>query len=81
MATKHAAYAVMRSRIRVNALAIGWMDTPGEDEVQKTVHGAGDDWLSTAEAQQPFGRLLKVDEVAFVGVGVLVALAITFFFH
>ncbi|CAJ1943551.1 unnamed protein product [Cylindrotheca closterium] len=64
VATKNVAYAVMRSRIKVNALCIGWMDTPGEDDVQKAVHGKSDGWLQEAEAQQPFGRLLKVQEVA-----------------
>ena len=38
VATKNAAYALMRSRIRVNALAIGWMNTPGEDVVQRQYH-------------------------------------------
>lgn len=64
VATKNIAYAVARSRIRVNALCIGWMDTPGEDAVQKSVHGRTDGWLQEAEAQQPFGRLLKTQEVA-----------------
>lgn len=62
--TKNVAYAVMRSRIRVNALAIGWMDTPGEDVIQRRFHSNGQDWLEAAEAEQPFGRLLKMDEVA-----------------
>lgn len=62
--TKNAAYALMRHRIRVNALNIGWMDTPGEDMVQRTVHGSAEDWLTAVEAKQPFGRLLKAEEVA-----------------
>ncbi|MCB9421703.1 MAG: SDR family oxidoreductase [Ardenticatenaceae bacterium] len=62
--TKNIAYAIMRHRIRINTLNIGWMDTPGEDVIQKKYHGAGDDWLEKAEAQQPFGRLLKPEEVA-----------------
>lgn len=62
--SKNAAYTVMRDRIRVNVLNIGWMDTPGEDTVQRTVHGSDKDWLEAAEASQPFGRLLKTDEVA-----------------
>jgi len=62
--TKNTAYALMRHRIRVNALNIGWMDTPGEDTVQRTVHGSDDDWLEGVEARQPFGRLLKAREVA-----------------
>lgn len=64
IATKNIAYSVMRSRIRVNALAIGWMDTPGEDVIQRRYHSDGQDWLEAAEAEQPFGRLLKMDEVA-----------------
>ncbi|MBI1879438.1 MAG: SDR family oxidoreductase [Chloroflexi bacterium] len=62
--TKNVAYSVMRHRIRVNALNIGWMDTPGEDIIQRKYHSGGQDWLAAAEAAQPFGRLLKPDEVA-----------------
>jgi len=61
---KNAAYAVMRRHIRINTLSLGWMDTPGEDEIQKRYHGAGAEWLAQAEARQPFGRLLKAEEVA-----------------
>jgi NAD(P)-dependent dehydrogenase (short-subunit alcohol dehydrogenase family) len=62
--TKNAAYSVMRHRIRVNALALGWMDTPGEETIQRRYHTDDPDWLAKAEARQPFGRLLKPDEVA-----------------
>lgn len=62
--TKNVAYQVMRHHIRVNALAIGWMDTPGEDVIQRKYHNGGDDWLAKAEAKEPFGRLLKTAEVA-----------------
>lgn len=62
--TKNVAFAAMRYRIRVNALAIGWMDTPAEDYIQRTFHSVGEDWLEKAEREQPFGRLLKTDEVA-----------------
>lgn len=62
--TKNVAYAVMRSRIRVNALNLGWMDTASEDAIQRRYHSNGADWLEKAEAAQPFGRLLKTDEVA-----------------
>src|SRR5215204_1419678 len=50
--------------IRVNALNIGWMNTPGEDRIMRTVHGATDGWLAKAAAEQPFGRLIEPDEVA-----------------
>ena len=62
--TKNVAYSVMRHRIRVNALSLGWMDTPGEDVIQRRYHSEGGDWLKSAEGAQPFGRLLKPDEVA-----------------
>jgi NAD(P)-dependent dehydrogenase (short-subunit alcohol dehydrogenase family) len=62
--TRNTAFALMRDRIRVNLLNPGWMDTPAEDSIQRRYHGAGDDWLERAEAEQPFGRLLKPDEVA-----------------
>ncbi|KAG7337855.1 enoyl-acyl carrier protein reductase [Nitzschia inconspicua] len=64
VATKNIAYSVAWSKIRVNALAIGWMDTPTEDEIQRRLHTDGQDWKEQAEANQPFGRLLKTDEVA-----------------
>lgn len=62
--TKNAAYAVMRSLIRVNAIAPGWIDTPGENTTQMTFHHQDSDWLTRAEKEQPFGRLIKVDELA-----------------
>ena len=62
--TKNVAYSVLSYRIRVNGLNIGWMDTPGEDQIQKAYHAADAGWLAKAEASRPFGRLLKPDEVA-----------------
>jgi NAD(P)-dependent dehydrogenase (short-subunit alcohol dehydrogenase family) len=62
--TKNVAQAVLKHKIRVNGLNVGWMDSPGEDAVQKRFHGAGDDWLEKAEKSQPFGRLVKPAEVA-----------------
>jgi NAD(P)-dependent dehydrogenase (short-subunit alcohol dehydrogenase family) len=62
--TRNVAFTVMRYRIRVNGLNIGWMDTPGEDRIMKTYHDAASGWLEKAEAGRPFGRLLKPAEVA-----------------
>ena len=62
--TKNVAYSVVRHRIRVNALNLGWMDTPGEDTIQRRYHSGGTDWLAGAEERQPFGRLLKPEEAA-----------------
>lgn len=62
--TRNAAYALMRDRIRINGLNIGWMDTPGEHGIQQRAHDAPPDWLVEAEAGMPTGRLLKPAEVA-----------------
>jgi NAD(P)-dependent dehydrogenase (short-subunit alcohol dehydrogenase family) len=62
--TKNAAQALRRHRIRVNGINCGWMDTPGEDAIQRKYHDAGDDWLAKAEAAQPFGTLVKPATVA-----------------
>jgi NAD(P)-dependent dehydrogenase (short-subunit alcohol dehydrogenase family) len=62
--TKNVAYSVVRHQIRVNGLMLGWMDTPGENVIQRTNHTHGQDWLNEAEASRPFGRLIKADEAA-----------------
>ena len=62
--TRSAGFQLSRNRIRVNGLNIGWMDTPGEERIQRQYHHGGDVWLSQAEADAPFGRLLKPKEVA-----------------
>ena len=62
--TKNVAYAVVRHRIRANAINLGWMDSDGEGVIQRRYHSGGEEWLPAAEAKMPFGRLLKPDEVA-----------------
>lgn len=64
--TKNVANSVVKQRIRVNGLNLGWMDTPGEHAIQKRFHDAADDWLEKAERGQPVGRLVKPQEVAQV---------------
>lgn len=64
--TKNVAHSVNARRIRCNAVAPGWVDTPGEHVTLRMFHGAGDDWLEKAEASRPFGKLLKSDDVARV---------------
>ncbi|MFQ5732867.1 MAG: SDR family oxidoreductase [Planctomycetaceae bacterium] len=61
--TKNVANALREDRIRVNGINLGWTDTPGEHDVQAE-QGSPPDWLETAEAKSPFGRLLKPDDVA-----------------
>ena len=62
--TRNVAYSVMSYNIRVNGLTIGHMNTPGEDRIMKTYHGAEAGWLADAEKTKPFGRLLETDEVS-----------------
>jgi NAD(P)-dependent dehydrogenase (short-subunit alcohol dehydrogenase family) len=62
--TKNIANAVAGHNIRVNALNIGWTDTPGEDVIQKKFHNGEDDWLQKAESKVPFKRLTKPIDVA-----------------
>ncbi len=62
--TRNAAYAHRADRIRINGLNIGWTDTPGEDEIQRRFHGAGDGWQEAAGRGLPFGRLNDPDEAA-----------------
>lgn len=62
--TRNAAFSLLRNRIRVNGLNIGWMNTPGEDQIQKSFHGADEEWLERAVKDQPMGRLLEPAEVA-----------------
>jgi NAD(P)-dependent dehydrogenase (short-subunit alcohol dehydrogenase family) len=64
--TKNVAHSVVQHRIRVNGLNLGWMDSPGEDAIQKRFHDAPADWVKKAEAALPFGRLVKPSEAARV---------------
>ncbi len=62
--TRNAAHSLIRHRIRVNGLNIGWMHTPGEERVMREYHGAQDGWLEDAVKTRPFGRLIDPQEVA-----------------
>jgi len=61
--TKNAANALRFHRIRVLGLNIGWTDTPNEHKVQVETMGLPEDWLARAEAEQPFGQLIKPQEI------------------
>jgi len=62
--TRNAAFGLLRNRIRVNQLDIGWMASDGEDRIQRDHHGAAGGWQEAAGAALPFGRLLQPAEVA-----------------
>jgi NAD(P)-dependent dehydrogenase (short-subunit alcohol dehydrogenase family) len=61
--TENTAYALLRNRIRVNQLNIGWMASDGEMRIQK-LDGSPDNWLEQAAPKQPWGRLIDPQEVA-----------------
>ena len=56
--TRNSGFALMRNKIRVNQLNIGWMASEGEDRIQREYHGADKNWLEKAAKKQPFGRLI-----------------------
>ena len=62
--TKNAAGTLAKHRIRVNGINVRWMDTPGEDAIQRKWHDREPGWLEGAEANMPFGMLVKPEHVA-----------------
>ena len=62
--SKNTALALRKDKIRVNVVAPGWMNTPGEDEIQKKYHGASDDWVKKAEKTLPMGELVNPKKLA-----------------
>jgi NAD(P)-dependent dehydrogenase (short-subunit alcohol dehydrogenase family) len=63
--TKNAAHALRYDRIRVNGICIGWTYTPHEHQVQVET-GQPENWLETVEREQPFKRLLRPQDVAYL---------------
>lgn len=61
--TRNAAYALMRYRIHVNQLDIGWMNSDHERKL--ILSETGDpDFIDRKAAEKPFGRILDPKEVA-----------------
>ncbi|MGV8988412.1 MAG: SDR family oxidoreductase [Cypionkella sp.] len=61
--TRNSGFALMRNRVRVNQLDIGWMLSDHEKAIQ--LQETGDpDWQAKAESGLPMGRLLDPEEVA-----------------
>ena len=61
--TRHAGFALLKNRIHVNQLDIGWMASTHEREIQ-LAETRDPDWEQKARAALPFGRLLDPVEVA-----------------
>ena len=62
--TRNVAHSLVKHRIRVNGLNVGWMHTPGEERVMRAYHDAQDGWVDEAAKTRPFGRLIDPREVA-----------------
>ncbi|MBK8049564.1 MAG: SDR family oxidoreductase [Anaerolineales bacterium] len=62
--TKNVANAFVRDRIRCNGILTGWMETPGEAEIQRRFHGAGADWAALAAQKLPMGQLVDPNQLA-----------------
>ncbi|HVY52759.1 MAG TPA: SDR family oxidoreductase [Devosia sp.] len=62
--TKNFANAVLYSRIKVNALNLGWIETPGEHLTKTTWDQEPENWAELGARTQPWGRLIQPDEVA-----------------
>jgi NAD(P)-dependent dehydrogenase (short-subunit alcohol dehydrogenase family) len=61
--TRNTAFSVMKNRIRVNQLNVGWMASDHERELQAAATG-DPDWEAKAAAALPFGRLVDPMEAA-----------------
>src|SRR5216683_746367 len=61
--TANTAFSVMRNRIRVNQLNVGWMASDNERVLQAAESG-DPDWMEKAASRLPFGRLIDPEEAA-----------------
>lgn len=61
--TRNTAFSVMKNRIRINQLNVGWMASDHEREIQLAASG-DPNWEARAAAALPFGRLVDPEEAA-----------------
>jgi len=61
--TRNTAFSVMKNRIRINQLNVGWMASDHEREL-KAAETGDPDWEAKAAAALPFGRLIDPAEAA-----------------
>jgi NAD(P)-dependent dehydrogenase (short-subunit alcohol dehydrogenase family) len=62
--TKVLARELLRDRIRVNWITVGWVASPGEIELRNHTHGDGAAFLSERSQQAPLGRLETPEDIA-----------------
>ena len=60
--TKNNAAELATKGIRVNAVNMGWCKTDNEDALQTSVNGP--DWVKSADAGVPLGRILRPEDTA-----------------
>jgi len=69
--TRNAAHQHRFDKIRINGINVGWVDTPGERNMQANILGKGEGWLEQAAKAQPFGRLLQPQDIARLAIYLL----------
>jgi NAD(P)-dependent dehydrogenase (short-subunit alcohol dehydrogenase family) len=62
--TKVMARELLRDRIRVNWITVGWVATPGEIVLRNQTHGNGQAFLEQRSQQAPLGRLETAEDMA-----------------
>jgi NAD(P)-dependent dehydrogenase (short-subunit alcohol dehydrogenase family) len=62
--TKVLAKALLKDRILVNFVIVGWVATPGEVELRNQTHGDGMRYLEQRSDEAPLGRLETVEDIA-----------------
>lgn len=63
--TRSLANALKEEKIRVNGINLGWTDTDNERQLQKEL-GNAETWLDEMGKNQPFGRLIQAQDVAYL---------------
>ena len=62
--TKTSAYALMRDRIKINALCPGWMDTPAENKIHllsKSTNSDGETMINIKFGGKILGYINEID--------------------
>lgn len=62
--TRNTANAFADRGIRCNAIMAGWMETPGDDAIQRAFHNRKAGWQKEVAAALPAGRLADPNELA-----------------
>jgi NAD(P)-dependent dehydrogenase (short-subunit alcohol dehydrogenase family) len=62
--TRMMARDLVRDRILVNWITVGWVATPGEISLRDQLHGDGMDFLERTAQQMPLGELQSVEDIA-----------------